>query len=112
MAFDPETVCRVALGLMIVGAACIGVPHRLRADQAGGKVSRRVDPAWFWWLMALVGPPLALACLAFLIEPGWVEFGRVVLPNAVRLLGVPAALAGLALFGWMFRHLGLNVTPT
>src|SRR5438105_1784780 len=112
MAFDPETGWRVALGLMIVGAACIGVPHRLRADRAGGKVSRRVDPAWFWWLMALVGPPLALTCMAFLIEPRWIEFGRVALPPPVRLLGLAAGLGGLGLFGWMFRHLGLNVTPT
>jgi protein-S-isoprenylcysteine O-methyltransferase Ste14 len=112
MPSDPETGWRVALGVMMVGAACIGVPHRLRADRAGGKVSRRVDPRWFWWLMALAGPPLAGTCIAFLIDPRWVEFGRVALPPAVRLLGVPAALAGLGLFGWMFRHLGLNVTPT
>ena len=29
MAFDPETACRIALGLIFLGAACIGLPHRL-----------------------------------------------------------------------------------
>lgn len=102
----------MVLGAIFVGAGCIGVPHRLRADRAGGVVSRRADPGWFWLWMMLVGPLLALGCLAFLINPRWVDFGQVNLPFGVRFLGAPLAVAGLALFAWMFRHLGLNVTPT
>jgi protein-S-isoprenylcysteine O-methyltransferase Ste14 len=109
---DPEPACRVTLGVIFVGAACIGIPHRLRADRVGGSISRRNDPLWFWILMSIVGPPLALGCLAFLVQPRWVDLARVDLPPLVRLLGAPAALAGLALFLWMFRHLGLNVTAT
>jgi protein-S-isoprenylcysteine O-methyltransferase Ste14 len=112
MLFDPEPACRATLGLIFVGAGCIGIPHRLRADRAGGSVSRRNDPLWFWILMMIAGPPLALGCIAFLMQPRWVDFARVDLPPLVRLLGAPAALIGLALFLWMFRHLGLNVTPT
>ncbi|MBI4626336.1 MAG: isoprenylcysteine carboxylmethyltransferase family protein [Verrucomicrobia bacterium] len=112
MALDPETVCRVALGLMFLGAVCIGLPHRLRADRSGGRVSIRADPAWFWILMGLVGPPVTLVCVAFLIQPRWVDFASIAAPPWLRLTGAPAGLAGLALFGWMFRHLGLNVTST
>src|SRR5687767_12839540 len=32
MPFDAEPVCRIALGLVFLGAASIGLPHRLRAD--------------------------------------------------------------------------------
>src|SRR5262245_60555059 len=112
MAFDPETACRIALGVIFVAAGCIGIPHRLRADRAGGSVSRRGDPLWFWVAMMFAGPPLALACFAFMVQPGWVEFAQVGLPVWVRLLGVPVGAAGATLFAWMFRHLGLNVTPT
>lgn len=112
MAFDSETGCRVALGLIFLGAVCIGVPHRLRADRAGGRVSSRVDPSWFWILMGVVGPPVLFVCLAFLIQPRWVDFARIDAPLWLRLTGVPVALAGIALFGWMFHHLGLNVTST
>jgi protein-S-isoprenylcysteine O-methyltransferase Ste14 len=112
MGFDPETICRMALGLMLVGAGFIGVPHRLRADRVGGRMSPRVDPRWFWILMGLVGPPGALTCLAFLIEPRWVDFARIDVPWWLRLTGAPVGLAGLALFAWMFRHLGLNATST
>jgi protein-S-isoprenylcysteine O-methyltransferase Ste14 len=109
---NPETICRVALGVLFVAAACIGVPHRLRADRAGGQVSRRVDPLWFWILMMLAGPPLTLGCIAFLVEPRWIDFARIDLPDWLRLMGVPLEVAGLALFLSMFRHLGLNVTST
>jgi len=112
MSFDVESVCRVALGLIFLGAACIGLPHRRRADRAGGRVSPRTDPRWFWILMGLAGPPLTLACLAFLLQPRWVACAQLELPAWIRLAGVPVALAGLALFKWMFVHLGLNVTST
>lgn len=112
MAFDLETVYRIALGLIFLGAACIGIPHRLRADRAGGLVSPRNDPRWFWILMGIAGPPLTLACLAFLLQPRWVAFAQVELPAWIRLAGAPLAIAGLALFKWMFIHLGLNVTST
>ncbi|MSU64512.1 MAG: isoprenylcysteine carboxylmethyltransferase family protein [Opitutus sp.] len=112
MRLDPETGCRVALGLIFLGAVCIGIPHRLRADRAGGRVSRRGDPVWFWIQMGIVAPAVFLVCLAFLIQPRWVDFARIDAPSWLRLMGVPAALVGLALFSWMFRHLGLNVTST
>ena len=112
MPFDLESGCRVALAAIFLAAAAIGVPHRLRADRAGGPVSRRNDPRWFWFLMALAAPPLTLACLAFLFQPRWVAFAQVELPAWIRLAGAPLAGAGLALFKWMFVHLGLNVTST
>ena len=97
---------------MLLALAAIGLPHRLRADRAYGRVPVAVDPPWFWVLMSLVGPPVALVCLAFLIQPRWVDFGAVTVPPGLRLLGVPVGMLGLALFAWMFRHLGMNVTST
>lgn len=112
MALDSEMVCRATLAGIIVGAAAIGIPHRLRADRAGGRVPLRVDPPWFWITMAVVGPPVGAACVAFLLNPRWVDFATVSAPPWLRLLGAPVGVAGLALFAWMFRHLGLNVTST
>ena len=62
--------------------------------------------------MLIAGPPLALACIAFLVQPRWLDFALVEFPPWLRILGVPTALAGLVLFRWMFLHLGLNVTST
>lgn len=112
MAFDPEIVYRGMLALLLVGLVTVGIPHRLRAERAGGNVSRRVDPRWFWIGMSIGAPPVPLACLAFLLNPRWVDFAAIAAPAWLRLLGVPMAGLGLGLFLWMFRHLGLNVTST
>ena len=112
MAFDPEPGCRIALALLFVGAATIGLPFRLRADRAGGRVPIRVDPGWFWACMLMVGPLVLLGCLAFLIQPRWIDFAHMPLPPVARFAGIPLGLAGLSLFAWMFVHLGLNVTST
>jgi protein-S-isoprenylcysteine O-methyltransferase Ste14 len=112
MAVNPEIVCRVAAGFLIFSATATGLPQRLRADRAGGRVSPRVDPKWFWPLMAISGLPVALTGIAFVVDPRWVDFAQANLPWGARLAGAPAGVAALALFRWMFRHLGLNVTST
>src|SRR5947207_14444331 len=99
MALHPEIVCRVGLGLIFLGVACIDVPPRLRANRAGGWVSLHVDPKWFWILMAIAGPPVALGGILFLFEPRWIDFARVDLPWGGRLMGAPVGIASLALFG-------------
>jgi protein-S-isoprenylcysteine O-methyltransferase Ste14 len=112
MGSDTETVCRIAMGIIFVATAGIGIPHRLRADRAGGRVSTKVDPPWFWRFMSLVAPVVALTCLVFLIQPRWIDFARFDAPRWLRLTGIPVAATGVSLFAWMFRHLGLNVTST
>jgi len=109
---DTDLIARLGLAAIFLGAAAIGMPRRLRADRAGGCVPRRVDPLWFWVLMMLAGPPVMLACLAFMVNPSWLDFAAIDAPPWLHLLGLPLAGLGLALFWWMFRHLGLNVTST
>lgn len=112
MPLDPEIACRVVLGGIFLAVLSIGIPFRLRADRAGGRVSPRVDPAWFWIFMVMAGPIVLLSCVAFLIQPRWVAFATMAAPFGLRLAGAPIAVAGAALFAWMFQHLGLNVTST
>jgi protein-S-isoprenylcysteine O-methyltransferase Ste14 len=57
-------------------------------------------------------PASAIVAMAFLIAPRWVDFARMAVPAWVRWLGVPVGAVGVALFGWMFRHPGLNATST
>lgn len=112
MPIDVETGCRIALGAMVAGTVIVGVPQRLRADRAGGRVSVRTDPWWFWCGMAVIGPPVLLGSMAFLAGARGFDFARVALPDIARLGGVSLGAGGLALFAWMFHHLGTNVTST
>jgi protein-S-isoprenylcysteine O-methyltransferase Ste14 len=112
MLLDPETGCRIALAAIFAGILAIGLPSRIRAERAGGHVSIRNDPTWFWLGMAIIGPLMLATCVAFLVQPRWIDFAQVPANAIVRWLGVPVAVVGLFLFAWMFRHLGLNVTST
>lgn len=112
MAWDPELGCRIALGLIVVSTLVIGLPFRLRADCAGGRVSPRVDPLWFWASMIVVAPLVAFTCIAFMVHPRGLDALRLGLPMQIRLLGAAAGVAGVALMRWMFVHLAGNVTPT
>ena len=62
--------------------------------------------------MAIAAPPIMLACVVFLLQPRRIDFALVGIPPWLRLIGVPVALVGVALFAWMFHHLGTNVTST
>ena len=112
MEVNPEAGARIALVAILLATASIGIPHRLRADRAGGPVSRHNDPRWFWTSMGIIGPLLVLSLGTFLVRPRWLDFARIDAPAWVRWAGVPVGAAGVALFAWMFRHLGLNVTST
>ncbi len=111
-AFEAEFICRVVLVLIVLATGAIGIPYRLRAERAGGPVSRQNDPAWFWVLMSLVAPLVALACITFIVYPRAMDFAAIPLRLWIRLSGAPVGFGGLVLFSWMFRHLGLNVTST
>jgi protein-S-isoprenylcysteine O-methyltransferase Ste14 len=112
MAPTPEFIARFSVAALLAGAMAIGIPHRVRADRAGGRVSRRHDPAWFWGTMAVVGPLLLLSFVAFVVNPRWLDWSAVPVPAWMRIIGLPLGLAALAGFKWMFTHLGANVTST
>ena len=109
---DIETTCRLALAGILVLACFDSGYHRLRAEKQGGRVSLRNDPRWFWIVMMLAMAAFLLGTLAFLINPAWLTFTKIALPDYLRLLGIPLGLVTVILNDWMFRHLGHNVTKT
>lgn len=112
MALDIDLLARLAIGLLLLGAVVIGMPHRVRAERAGGPVPRSHDPAWFLRTMGVVGPLLLLSWVTFVINPRWLGWSAMALPNWLRVAGLPIGLVALAGFKWMFVHLGSNVTST
>lgn len=112
MNIELETVYRSSIVLIFLAGMGTGLTHRKRADRAGGVVSRREDPRWFWICMSFVGPPMLLSIVAFIIQPRWLDWSAVPLPVWVRLTGLPLGLLFVISFHWMFRNLGHNITPT
>ncbi len=109
---DIETTCRIALAGILVLASVDSGYHRIRAEKRGGHVSLGNDPRWFWIVVFPALLAFMLGTFAFLINPGWLNFTKIPMPDYLRLLGIPLGLLTLILNGWMFRHLGDNVTKT
>ncbi len=49
---------------------------------------------------------------AYLINPGWVAWARLDLPQWLRWLAAAVALGLLPIFYWIFSSIGNNISPT
>lgn len=107
-----DSICRLALGGILLLACFDSGYHRLRAERKGGRVGLGNDPIWFWIVIMPAMAAFLLGILGFLINPAWLAFTKIALPDYLRLLGIPLGLVTVILNDWMFRHLGLNVTKT
>jgi protein-S-isoprenylcysteine O-methyltransferase Ste14 len=53
-----------------------------------------------------------LGLLAYLLNPGWMAWSSISLPNWLRWVGVGIGVAGGALLIWTLRSIGKNLTDT
>ncbi|MHC4219584.1 MAG: methyltransferase [Planctomycetota bacterium] len=107
-----ENRCRwILVAIMGVGVA-MSIWYRSRADRARGRVRRREDNTLFLVAQGVFGVGAVGGLLVYLINPAWMHWSQLDLPVWLRLIGAPLGLVGLALFHWVFRNLGENVTPT
>lgn len=101
-----------AIAIFIVGAL-ISIRFRRRAERRGqDKVSLAEEGLPMVLTLRLVGIALWLGVFAYMIEPRWMAWSRVALPEALRWTGVVLGILGDLLAWWVFSHLGHNVTPT
>lgn len=109
---ENELALRWTSGVALLAAMAVGMPHRLRAERAGGKVSRRPEGLALAIGLRLAAGLWALGFIAWLIDPALVRGTQIALPTALRWLGALFVVAAVPLYFWVFHHLGLNVTDT
>ena len=106
-----DDMARIILLVGFAVVAPVGVYHRLRS-----RTDERLDRRQEGWPILLSLRPLALACMvglaAFLIEPSWMAWASVRLPNLARWIGVVFGLVAGGLLTWTFHSLGHNLTDT
>src|SRR5262245_54465062 len=107
-----ESILRLFGAATLIGAMLVGGRHRLRAQRAGGKVSRQAEGVALMIGLRTVAGVWALGFLLWLIEPRWVAWAQIPLPAALRVLGAVLLAVAVPLYAWVFHHLGLNVTDT
>lgn len=108
-----ENIFRILAAVIFF--TCIGISgyYRRKADRdTGEKVSRRVDGSLTMNLIRIGGLLLWFSPLAYLINPSWMAWSKIGLPEWVRWLGVGIGI--FCAFGvyWLFSSIGSGITPT
>lgn len=110
---DTETIFRTSAAIIFF--TCIGIStyHRRKADRDSGEtVSRAVDGSLMMTLIRIGGLILWVSPVVYLINPVWMAWSKIGLPEWVRWLGVGIGIICALLIYWLFSSIGSGITPT
>lgn len=108
-----ENIFRVLAALILFTGIGISSYFRRKADRDSGEtIPRKADGTIFMTLIRIGGLMLWLSPLVYLLNPAWMAWSKIGLPEWVRWLGV--GLGILCIFGiyWLFSSIGSGITPT
>ena len=108
-----ENIFRILAAFVLLTGMSISFYYRLKADrESGEKISRKVDGSIMMNLIKLGGLILWLTPFVYLINPRWMAWSKIGLPESVRWLGVVMGLLCIAGIYWLFSSIGSGITPT
>ena len=108
-----ENIFRILAALVLFTGIGISSYYRRKADRdSGEKISRRADGTFFMNLIRIGGLILWLSPLVYLINPAWMAWSKLGLPEGVRWLGVVLGVLCIAGIYWLFSSIGSGITPT
>ena len=108
-----ENIFRIIAAVVLFSAMSISIYFRRKADRdTGEKIARKVDGNVMMTAIRIGGLILWLSPFIYLINPNWMAWSKVGLPDSVRWLGV--GIGVLCVFGiyWLFSSIGSGITPT
>ncbi|NJC98239.1 MAG: hypothetical protein C3F07_04705 [Anaerolineales bacterium] len=108
-----ENIFRILAALILFTGVGISTYFRRKADKdTGEKISRSVDGTPMMLLIRIFGMVMWLSPLIYLVNPHWMAWSKVGLPEWVRWLGVGMGI--LCTFGiyWLFSSIGSGISPT
>jgi protein-S-isoprenylcysteine O-methyltransferase Ste14 len=108
-----ENVFRILAAVILFTGVGISVYFRRKADrETGEKISRSVDGTPMATVIRIFGLVLWLSPLVYLVNPEWMAWSKIGLPEWVRWLGVVIGI--FCVFGiyWLFTSIGSGITPT
>ena len=108
-----ETVFRILAAIILFTGAGISIYYRRKADrESGEKVSRSVDGKAMMYVIKIFGLLLWFSPWVYLINPQWMAWSKIGLPDVLRWLGVFYGILTVLGIYWLFSSIGSGITPT
>lgn len=108
-----ETFFRISAAIILGAAIGISSYFRRKADRESGEtISRKVDGTALMTAIRIGGLVLWLSPVVYLLNPAWMAWSKIGLPEAVRWVGIGIGLTCTVLLYWLFTSIGTGITPT
>ena len=108
---NTESIFRIVTALLLVTALFISGYFRRKAEREGGVLRTPVGNKLIvvMRLMALV---VVLPLFGYWINPSWVAWARVALPDWLRWIAVGIAIALVPVMVWILASIGKNISAS
>lgn len=108
-----ENIFRILAALILITGMGISIYFRRKADRdTGEKISRKVDGSAMMTVIRIGGLILWLSPLVYLVNPAWMAWSKIGLPEWMRWLGVGMGVLCVLGIYWLFSSIGSGITPT
>lgn len=108
-----ENIFRILAAIVLFTGIGISSYFRRKADKESGEsISRKVDGTPMMTVIRIGGLVLWLTPLVYLINPAWMVWSKLGLPEWVRWLGVFIGVLCVVGIYWLFSSIGSGITPT
>ncbi len=108
---DQQLFRWIFIGIFVITFS-ISAYFRRKARQSG-KAVRRAQEGWLiLGSRVLFAAPLYMSVLAYMINPAWMVWSMMRLPNWLRWLGALVGLAMLPILYWLMSSIGKNISET
>ncbi|MEN9563069.1 MAG: hypothetical protein RIR73_1313 [Chloroflexota bacterium] len=107
-----ENIFRILAALILFTGMGISFYFRLKADrESGEKLSRKADGTVMMTIIRIGGLILWLTPFVYLINPAWMAWSKVGLPDWARWLGFGVGIICVLGIYWLFNSIGTGITP-
>jgi protein-S-isoprenylcysteine O-methyltransferase Ste14 len=108
-----ETIFRILAALILFTGMGVSIYHRRKANKdSGEKISRNVDGTPMMTVIRIGGLILWLSPFVYLLNPAWMSWSEIGLPEWARWLGVGIGILCVLGIYWLFSSIGSGITPT
>src|SRR5262245_36981054 len=90
----------------------IALPYRVRSAKTRERLDRRQEGIFILATLRPAGAALWLGIFAYLINPAWMAWSSMPLPNWLRWTGAGLCVVAAGFLRWTLGSLGPNLTDT